>query len=112
MSRVAFVVAMILLAASVVVVWVCIVGLVRSRGPLDRLHFAGAASLLGPAGLAMAILMAGAPAASIVRGVLIAAILGAGGGLITHATARAEWLRTEGFRSEWQAGEGESHGAH
>lgn len=96
MSRAAFVVAMIVLAASVAVVWVCIVGLLRSRTPYDRLHFAGAASLIAPAGVALAIALAGGAAPSAVRGVLIALLLAASGGLTTHATARAEWLRTEG----------------
>lgn len=109
MSRVGWILAMVLLAASVVVVWACIIGLVRSRGPFDRLHFAGAASLLGPSGVALAILFAGAPAASAVRGLLIAAILGASSSLVTHATARAEWLRSERLRRGQHVAEGEYH---
>lgn len=96
MSHVAFVVAMVVLAASVAVAWICVVGLLRSRTPYDRLHFAGAASLVAPAGVALAIVLAGGATPSAVRGVLIAVLLAASGGLTTHATARAEWLRTKG----------------
>ena len=96
MSRIASAGAAFVLALVVGFVWICIAGLVRSKGPFARLHFAGAVSLLAPPGIALAIVLAGAAAPTVTRAWLISGILFFTGGIVTHATARAELLRREG----------------
>ena len=95
MSRTASAGAVSVLALVVGYVWVCIVGLVRSKGPFARLHFVGAVSLIAPPGIALAITLAGGAIPTAARAWLISAILFLTGGIVTHATARAEKLRRE-----------------
>jgi len=88
--------AAVVLMSGVVVVWLCVVGLVRSQNPFDRLHFPGPAALFGPIALAVAFSITEGGDASTLRAWLIAAILIPTSGVLAHATARAEFLRLEG----------------
>ncbi len=86
----------IVLIVGVMVVWLCVLGLVRSRNAFDRLHFPGPAALLGSIALAVAFSITEAGDGTIIRAGLIAAILIPTSGVLAHATARAEFLRLEG----------------
>jgi multisubunit Na+/H+ antiporter MnhG subunit len=88
--------AIVVLASSVGLVGHCVLGLVRAKDAFDRLHFPGAAALVGAPGVAAALGLAGAPAPIAIRAWLISAVLVFTGGILTHATARAEWFRRHG----------------
>ncbi len=88
--------AALVLMSGVVVVWLCVVGLVRCHDAFDRLHFPGPAALLGPVSLAVAFSITEGWDASTLRAWLIAAILIPTSGVLAHATARAEFLRRQG----------------
>ena len=87
------------LAAGIGLTWVAVIGLLRSKDAFDRLHFPGLASICGPLALAVSMVFAGVDGTSTLRAWLIAAILIPTGGVLSHAIARAEWLRRES-RSE------------
>ena len=95
MSGLAGSAAMVLLAAGVAGLWICVVGMLRARDAFDRLHLPGAAALVGPPAVAGAILLAEGASPTSLRALLIFAVLFLTGGIVTHATARAEWLRRE-----------------
>jgi multisubunit Na+/H+ antiporter MnhG subunit len=84
-----------LLAGTIGLLWLCIVGMCRSTDAFSRLHFTGAAALFGPPGIAVAVCIAGGLNPTGLRAWLISAILLFSSGIITHATARAELLRRE-----------------
>ena len=81
------------LATGVLVEIVCCVGLLRMRTALDRLHFTAPATMLGPALIAVAVLLDGAGLQDVVKTVAIAMLLGITAPILTHATARAIWAR-------------------
>jgi multisubunit Na+/H+ antiporter MnhG subunit len=94
-------VAIVVLASSVGPVALCVLGLVRAKDAFDRLHFPGAAALVGAPGVAAALGLAGAPAPIVIRDWLITIVLVVTGGIVTHAIARAEWFRRRGgFRGD------------
>jgi multicomponent Na+:H+ antiporter subunit G len=78
-----------LLAAAVLVQWLCCLGVLRMRGVYNRLHFLGPASLLGPPLIAAAVLVDGASGQASVKAVLLAAILLLANPVTSHALARA-----------------------
>ena len=67
MSRIASAGVAFVLALVAAFAWACIAGLLRSKGPFARLHFAGAVSLLAPPGIALATVLAGAAAPTVTR---------------------------------------------
>jgi multisubunit Na+/H+ antiporter MnhG subunit len=76
---------------------VCCIGLVAMRNAIDRLHFAGAAAVLGPALVAAAVCMReGFFTANGLNAVAVALMLGLLGGALSIATARAIRLRGHG----------------
>ena len=87
---------LVLLAAGVLLVWVCVLGMLRARDAFARLHFPGAAVMVGPPAAAGAILLAEGLSPTAIRGCLIFVVLLLMNGIIAHATARAEWLRRGG----------------
>lgn len=105
MSAIASALAWLVLATAVVLVWVCIVGMLRAQDAFARLHFPGAAVLVGAPGVALALSIAEGLSPTATRAWLISALLILTNGILTHATARAEWLRRR-YESE-AAGEEE-----
>ena len=81
------------LSAAVGLVWICIVGLTRARDAFDRLHYPGAAVLVGPPAVALALNLSEGWSPTAIRAWLIFAVLLLTNGILAHATARAEWLR-------------------
>lgn len=76
---------------------VCCVGLVAMRTAIDRLHYAGAATVVGPALVAAAVcLEEGLFTASGLNAIAVALLLGLLGGALGVATARAIRLREHG----------------
>ena len=82
-------------ALAVLLTAACAVGVAAMRDPLQRLHYIAPPSTLGAILLAAAIgLEAGW--AALVKPVLVVALLTALNGVVTHATARAAFVRRHG----------------
>jgi multisubunit Na+/H+ antiporter MnhG subunit len=76
---------------------VACVGLVAMRKPIDRLHYASAATGLGPAFVAAAVCVReGVVSAQGLSAMLIAVVLAFAGGTLGLAVARIVRLRTDG----------------
>jgi monovalent cation/proton antiporter MnhG/PhaG subunit len=106
MSGLAGSAAMLLLAAGVAGIWICVVGMLRAGDAFDRLHLPGAATMAGPPAIAGAILIAEGASGTSLRALLIFAVLFLTGGIVTHATARAEWLRRRSAEAAHEQGKG------
>jgi hypothetical protein len=75
----------------------CCVGLVAVRSAIDRLHYAGAATVVGPVLVAAAVCVAeGLFTTSGLNAVAVALLLALLGGALGIATARAIRLRERG----------------
>jgi multisubunit Na+/H+ antiporter MnhG subunit len=82
----------------------CCVGLVALRQPIDRLHFAGAATIVGPALVAAAVCVEeGAFTTNGLDAIIVALLLALLGGGLGVATARAIRLRERGSLESTQA---------
>ena len=76
---------------------VCCVGLAAVRQPIDRLHYAGAATVVGPALVAAAVCFEeGLFTPNGLNAVAVAVLLALLGGALGVATARAIRLRERG----------------
>ena len=86
----------VLVALSVAAEVLAAVGLVLMRNAIDRLHFAGAGTTVGPALVAAAICVReGVVSAQALAAILIAVVLAAGGSLVGAATGRL--IRLDAF---------------
>jgi multisubunit Na+/H+ antiporter MnhG subunit len=69
---------------------VCCVGLVAMPTTIDRLHYSGAATLVGPSLIAAAVCVReGVFTTNALNAIVVAALLGLLGGVVAIATARA-----------------------
>jgi multisubunit Na+/H+ antiporter MnhG subunit len=69
---------------------VCCVGLVTMRTAIDRLHYSGAATLVGPSLIAAAVCVReGVFTTNALNAIVVAALLGFLGAMLAIATARA-----------------------
>jgi multisubunit Na+/H+ antiporter MnhG subunit len=93
MSGLTTLAALVALSTGVGLVWVCIVGMTRARDAFDRPHFPGAAVLVGPPAVALALTFAEGWSPTSIRAWLIFAVLLLTNGILAHATSRAEWLQ-------------------
>lgn len=76
---------------------VCVLGLTVMRNALDRLHYAGAATVLGPALIAAAVCVReGLFTTNGLNAVAVAVMLALLGGALSIGTARAVRLRDRG----------------
>ncbi len=82
-----------LLVIAVVVQVLSAVGVLVMRDVNQRLHYAAAATTVGPVALAAAVVVREAFSASGIKACLTAAVLIAGGALLVHATGRAARIR-------------------
>ena len=64
-----------------------------SPGTLARLHFTAPASALAPGAVAVAVIVAGAPASVAIKAVVVALVLAVTNPVLAHATARAARVR-------------------
>lgn len=71
------------------------IGVLAMRDPWQRLHFVAPPSTLGAAALAVAIGLESGPLAA-VKPLLVVVLLTALNGVVTHALARAEYVRNRG----------------
>jgi multisubunit Na+/H+ antiporter MnhG subunit len=91
------VIAHILVWLGVTVELVCCLGLVAMRNTIDRLHYAGAATVVGPTLVAAAVCFEeGLFTTSGLNAVAVALLLAAPGGALSIATARMIRLRERG----------------
>jgi multisubunit Na+/H+ antiporter MnhG subunit len=87
----------VLIWLAVAIELVCCVGLVVPRGAIDRLHYAGAATVLGPSLVAAAVCVReGLFTTNGLNAVATAALLALLGGALSIATARAIRLADRG----------------
>lgn len=84
---------MLLLGAGVAIAWVSGLGFYLMRGTFGRLHYVGLASLLLPVVVALAILLDAGSVQTSVKAVMVAAIFVVTAPAVTHATARAMYVR-------------------
>jgi multicomponent Na+:H+ antiporter subunit G len=87
--------AAVLLGLGVLIELLCAVGVLVMRNPFDRLHYLAPATSLGPLAIAAAILVAESDGQAKIKSVLVALVLLATGPILTHATARAAWTRSQ-----------------
>lgn len=84
-----------LLTIGVVVQLAACVGVLTMRNAYDRLHFAAAATTVGPVAIAAAVVVHESLAEAGLKAVFTAAMLLTGGALLTHATGRAARIRED-----------------
>ena len=99
----------VLVWAAVALELACCVGFVALNGAIDRLHFAGAATTLGPALIAAAVCCEeGLFTTNGLNAIAVALLLAALGGALTIATARAvrlrDWNTLESSEAERERG--------
>jgi len=82
-----------LLIVGVVVELVCCVGIVVMRTAYDKLHYTGPASIVGPLAFALAIVLREALSQAGIKALLVALLLIVASPVLTHATARAIYIR-------------------
>ncbi len=82
------------LALGVLMEWLCCLGLLAARTPLDKLHFMGPASSAGPLLIGIAVLISEwSSGTTVIKLVLIILVLAVTGPVLTHATGRAIYMR-------------------
>jgi multicomponent Na+:H+ antiporter subunit G len=81
--------------AAVLLALACGVGALVMRDPWQRLHFAAPPATLGAALLTVAVALESGPLAA-VKPALVLVLLTAQNGVVTHALARAVFVRTRG----------------
>jgi multicomponent Na+:H+ antiporter subunit G len=83
---------------------ICSMGVLLVSDTFDRLHFVGPASTVGPAAIAVGVILQEGFNQAGIKAVLVAATLALAGPLLAHATARAARVRQFGH---WVVPEGE-----
>ena len=96
----------VLLGLGVAAELVCCLGVVVMRSTFDRLHYAGAATSVGPVLIGAAVLVDERLSGSGVKTILVVAFVVVTGAVVTSATARMTRLRQSG-RLEPLPGESE-----
>ncbi len=86
----------VLLGLCVAAELLCCLGLVAARTVFDRLHYAGAATTVGPFLVAAAVLVEEGWTLSGINALLAAVLLLVLNGVLTHATARVARIRRYG----------------
>ncbi len=86
----------VLLALGVAAELVCCLGLVAMRNTFDRLHYAGAASTVGPVLIGAALLVHESLSGPGVKTILVVVFVVVAGAVVTSATARMARLREHG----------------
>jgi multicomponent Na+:H+ antiporter subunit G len=88
-----------LLAVGVLAVLLSCVGVLLIPDAYDKLHYAAPANTIGPVALALAIVVRAGFGPAGVKALVVAAVLVSTNSALTHATARAAYVRTQG---EWR----------
>lgn len=82
-----------LLGAGVAVELACCLGVLLMRDAHDKLHFIGPAAILGPVAIATAIVLRESLSQAGVKAIVTALLLVIANPVLTHATARALYIR-------------------
>jgi len=86
----------ILLVVSVIVEALSVTGLIAMRTPLQRLHYVGPATVVGPTLIGVAVTLGThATPAQGAKGLLVAALLAAFNGVVSHDTGCAALARED-----------------
>lgn len=94
--KVSDIAAILLLVIGVGVVVLSCVGVLVMRNAFDRLHYVGPASIVGPVAIAAAVVVKESLSQSGIKAILIAVVLLFISPVLTHATARAAYVRQFG----------------
>ena len=94
----------VLLGVGVALAALCCIGILLAVDVFDNLHFTGPVAIVVPLLVAIAIALEEGMSQATLKAFLVAALLGALGPLITHATARSARIRQFGG---WEPREGE-----
>ena len=86
----------VLLFLGVGIVLLCCLGVLVMRGAFNRLHYLGPASIIAPLAIAAAVVFNEALSASGIKAILVALTLLVISPILTHATARAAYIRKFG----------------
>ncbi len=89
-------VALALLGLGVVSALLGALGLLVLRGAFDRFHVVGPVAIVGPTALAAAVVLREGLSQAGIKAILVALAALLVGPIVTHATARAEWVRRRG----------------
>lgn len=89
------IIAAVLLLFGVLIELLSAVGVLVMRQPFNRLHYLAPATTIGPLAIAAAVLVAESEAQAKIKSILVAVVLLATGPILTHATARAAWVRLQ-----------------
>ena len=95
MGDIRHILVVVLLAAAVLSVWLCSIGITRGNA-FNRLHFLGTASVLGPILVALAVFVDGSSGQASVKAATLAVIIVISGPATGHAIARATRVRQAG----------------
>lgn len=82
-----------LLVAGVLVELLCCAGLLAMKNPFDRLHAIAPANILPPIFFAAAILIQEGISPAAIKAIMIGFVLILVSPIVSHATARAAWIR-------------------
>jgi monovalent cation/proton antiporter MnhG/PhaG subunit len=74
----------------------CCAGVAVTKNVFDRLHFTSAANIVGPMGIAAAIVVDGSSMQAATKAVVIALVLLVSSPVVTHVIARAARIRETG----------------
>jgi multisubunit Na+/H+ antiporter MnhG subunit len=85
-----------LLAIGAISVLLSCAGLVAARNSLDKLHYTGPATIIGPICLAAAVLLQEPLSSAGIKAVLVAIVMLLTGPVVLHSTARAARIRDHG----------------
>lgn len=91
-----------LLGVAVALVLIGALGFLLVSGPCERLHFVAPAAMIAPALVTAAVALDGGDAQAILKSAFVAIILAVQSGVISHATARALYLRPRRTGGEGQ----------
>jgi multisubunit Na+/H+ antiporter MnhG subunit len=86
----------VLLTLGAASVFLSCAGLVAARNSLDKLHYTGPATIIGPIALAAAVLVQEPLSSAGIKAVLVAIVMLLTGPVVLHATARASRIRDHG----------------
>lgn len=92
MSLVSIAVA-VLLGFAVLVELACCLGVLVMGNAYDKLHYLGPAAIVGPLAVAVAIVLRDSLSSAGIKALLTAGLLIVSGPVLTHATARALYIR-------------------
>jgi len=90
------VLAIALLTVGVLAALLSCLGMLLVRDAYDRMHFAAPANTIAPVAIALAAVLRSGLGQAGIKALVVAAVLVSTNAALTHATARAAWVREHG----------------